>query len=324
MNSSIPTLSIIVPVYNSENHLDTCLQSIINQTYTDFEVILVNDGSTDQSGKICDNYALYDPRIIVIHQANAGPGSARNAGIDRAKGRYLGFVDSDDFVDEIMFEAMINHAIEQQADIVQCGYRMFTPQGELTFQSKNTNHIISGVYDCVLEYGKQNEINNFITTKIFSSTIVEIDRFPILYASEDAVFILQMCLKCQRMVIMNEAYYNYIQEPKSLTRNGISIRNFDKIHAGKMMHKIVEEQFPELSSYWALYIVLYCVKLFARLKKYPELKQHRVGLIHDFKRYYPMLKNNPAMKQISKKSSLGLKLFSCFPEIYALLYRSSH
>lgn len=99
MHIKAPKISIIIPVYNSETHLDTCIQSICRQSYTDFELILVDDGSTDRSASICDGYASKDTRIRVLHQANAGVSAARNKGIDNARGEWLTFIDSDDYVE---------------------------------------------------------------------------------------------------------------------------------------------------------------------------------------------------------------------------------
>ena len=114
-------ISVIVPVYNTEKFLKNCISSIANQTYKDLEIILVNDGSTDNSGKICDDFAQKDSRIKVIHQSNKGVGAARNAGLDVAKGAYIGFVDSDDILRPDMYEFLLNNLIVHNADISVCG-----------------------------------------------------------------------------------------------------------------------------------------------------------------------------------------------------------
>ncbi|MBR4316077.1 MAG: glycosyltransferase, partial [Alphaproteobacteria bacterium] len=115
-------ISIIVPVYNVQKYLDKCLKSIISQTLTDIEIILVDDGSTDSSGLICDKYAKKDKRIKVVHQKNARQGAARNAGIKLATGDYIGFVDSDDYITSDMFEKLYKKAYIYDADIVMCDY----------------------------------------------------------------------------------------------------------------------------------------------------------------------------------------------------------
>ena len=112
-------ISVIVPVYNVEPYLIECLESIINQTYRDLEIILIDDGSTDKSGDICEEYAKKDDRIIVIHQSNQGSASAKNAGLRKASGEYLAFVDSDDFLQEDAYEFMVRQLEEYHADIIQ-------------------------------------------------------------------------------------------------------------------------------------------------------------------------------------------------------------
>src|SRR5690625_3550080 len=115
-------LSIIVPIFNMEQLLPKCLDSILTQTFKGFELILVNDGSTDKSGEICDDYAHKDQRIKVIHKKNGGTSSARNAGLAVAKGDYIGFVDSDDYINKHMYETLYNSAIKHSSDIVLCSY----------------------------------------------------------------------------------------------------------------------------------------------------------------------------------------------------------
>jgi glycosyltransferase involved in cell wall biosynthesis len=114
-------ISIIVPVYDVEKYLKKCVDSILNQTFKDFELILVDDGSPDNSGAICDQYAEKDSRVRVIHKENGGLSDARNAGIEVARGKYLGFVDSDDFVNEDMYKQLYTSIIENNADLSICG-----------------------------------------------------------------------------------------------------------------------------------------------------------------------------------------------------------
>ena len=114
-------ISIIVPVYKVEKYLKKCVDSILAQTFTDFELILVDDGSPDDSGKICEEYAEKDARVRVLHKENGGLSSARNAGIEVAKGKYLGFIDSDDYIAEDMYELLYNTIIKEDADLSICG-----------------------------------------------------------------------------------------------------------------------------------------------------------------------------------------------------------
>ena len=116
----MPKISVIVPVYKAEKFLSACIESILNQTYHDFEVILVDDGSPDSSGQICEEYAKKDSRIKVIHQKNAGVAASRNVGLDIAVGEYITFVDSDDYIQFQMYEKMLKCALDNDCDFVMC------------------------------------------------------------------------------------------------------------------------------------------------------------------------------------------------------------
>ncbi|NST07596.1 glycosyltransferase, partial [Enterococcus faecalis] len=117
----MPKISIIVPVYNVEKYLEKCVRSILAQTFTDFELILVDDGSPDSSGAMCDQFAEQDQRVKVIHKENGGLSDARNAGIEIATGEYLGFVDSDDYIADDMYELLYTNIVKEDADLSICG-----------------------------------------------------------------------------------------------------------------------------------------------------------------------------------------------------------
>ena len=127
----MPELSIIVPIYKVEKYLPKCIESILNQSFIDFELILVDDGSPDYCGLICDEYAGKDSRVKVIHQNNQGVSAARNAALDVAEGRYLGFVDADDWIEKDMYQTMLQTAFVSRADVVICGIQYFTENGIL-------------------------------------------------------------------------------------------------------------------------------------------------------------------------------------------------
>lgn len=146
----MPKVSVIVPVYNVENYIRKCLDSIISQTLKDIEIILVDDGSEDNSGKICDEYAEKDSRIIVIHQKNNGLSNARNTGLNIASGEYIGFVDSDDYIKSEMYSEMYQTAEKTDADMVLCNYSYDT-NGNIT---ENKNFMV-----CLEKYIKKRFIS---------------------------------------------------------------------------------------------------------------------------------------------------------------------
>lgn len=208
-----PKLSIIVPVYNVENYLRKCLDSILNQTLTDIEVICVNDGSPDNSGEILKEYQKADNRVIIIEQENSGLGAARNTGISAARGEYIGFVDSDDFIDPTMYEKMCTKAYAQNADVVLCNiYLYYTDSGATTVFRDNTfyeNMSKTGSFTAV----EHPRILQFIGVwdRIYRRSFIEKERLrnPEKRIYEDVLFSVQTSVLAARIAIVNEPLYYY-------------------------------------------------------------------------------------------------------------------
>lgn len=135
-------LSVIIPIYNAEKYLHRCIKSILNQTYTNIEIILVNDGSKDNSAKICEEYAKKNKNIIYVSKQNEGPGPARNKGIEIATGDFIGFVDSDDFIYKEMYFEMLREAVKNDADVVQCGYFKADEMGNILNEKSFTDKVL--------------------------------------------------------------------------------------------------------------------------------------------------------------------------------------
>lgn len=209
-------ISVIVPVYRAEHCLRTCLDSLINQTYKNLELILVDDGSPDHSGTICEEYASRDSRIRVLHQKNSGASAARNAGLEAATGEWIGFVDADDNVEPDMYSYLIFLAKQNGSDIAQCGAVCEEPDGSSSvFYGKETR---------CLPYGAQNFsrsdwklIGNPVWNKIYRAQTVRNVRFDHAYPiGEDLFFNVQALLKASGVAIGEAVKYHYIQHPDSI------------------------------------------------------------------------------------------------------------
>ena len=137
MMNKTPTISVIAPVYNTEKYLPRCIDSILAQTFTDFELLLIDDGSKDNSGAVCDEYASKDERVRVFHKENGGVSSARNVGLDNAKGEWITFVDSDDWIAETMYQEMYELATLENADIVYCDINMVFSSHQIVWKAAN-------------------------------------------------------------------------------------------------------------------------------------------------------------------------------------------
>lgn len=223
MNES-KKVSIIVPVYNAEKNLHKCLNSIVNQSYSNLEIILINDGSSDNSGAICDEFAENDSRIKVIHQENSGPSSARNNGIEQATGQYIQFVDADDFPTPDMTKQLVN-SYNQDIQLVICGYQSIN--SELESVERFVPHIIG-----TLE--KQDFLNSFgelykqiiipsIWNKLYITDLIKLNKIHFhndLRLGEDLLFNLSYFKTCLKVCIINDILYHYkVENDQSLSQN---------------------------------------------------------------------------------------------------------
>ena len=202
-------ISIIVPVYNTEKYLDRCIQSILSQTYTDFELLLINDGSTDSSGAICDKYAEQDSRVRVFYKENGGVSSARNVGLNNAEGEYIIFVDSDDYMKPQMCEILYNTLIREQADIVICGTE--ETGGGFWKPRNNENYNRESFFE---NFGKllQTELLSPPWNKIFiKSRIKHYFRDDISFG-EDLVFNLQYLFHCNKISFITASPYFHTKD----------------------------------------------------------------------------------------------------------------
>lgn len=208
-------LSIIVPIYNVEKYLHRCVNSILAQTFTDYELILVDDGSPDNCPQICDEYALQDQRIRVIHKVNGGLSDARNAGLDVAQGDYIGFVDSDDYISSQMYQRLIELIEMHDADMVACGILQEREDGIITGQWPNLTE------DKI--YGRQDFLDNFYPdvrrnilpaawNKVYKRHLFQTLRYPKGKIYEDAFIQLPLYQQCQKIVVCHDAFYHYIYD----------------------------------------------------------------------------------------------------------------
>lgn len=175
MNSYMnPKVSIIVPIYNVETYLHKCIDSILSQTFKDFELILVDDGSTDNCGKICDQYAQQDARVVVIHKKNGGVSSARNNGIELAKGEYIAFVDPDDVIEQNMYEVLVHYSIKHNAEMVVCQYTLIDEANGSTKVPQVWEQV-----DCVID--NKTIINKIIPNLLVNNTFSLVPCYNKLY-----------------------------------------------------------------------------------------------------------------------------------------------
>lgn len=241
-------ISILVAVYNTQAYLDRCLTSILEQTYTNIEVIVIDDGSKDRSLEICREYESKDKRVRVYTQKNGGLSAARNAGIEKTKGKYLCFIDSDDFIQNNYIEVLYKDIMKYKSDIVVCGY----------FKEKNkTTEIMQlkkgGVYSCdeamcLMYY--ENAFGAYAWNKIFKSNLIKENglKFDLdLRMTQDLLWVTNYIINCKKIYYEKEPLYHYVNSKTSVCRQGRNTKQFNNLlftslEAHKKTEKLIENE----------------------------------------------------------------------------------
>ena len=234
-------ISVIVPVYNIEEYLDECVKSLISQTYEDLEIILIDDGSTDSSGSICDYYAQKDTRIKVIHKENGGLSSARNAGFDASTGRYISFVDGDDMLSRFTYEHCAGLIEKYKCDCVQFSYSVTTMDDAL-----NTHETVN-VYEGkeILEkylYESTHTGSYSVCRCLFRENVLKGIRFREGKINEDIDFKYLALSNCRKMCCTNLKLYYYRQRKSSLSTGGLSQKDFDLYDAASELYELTRSE----------------------------------------------------------------------------------
>ena len=229
MNNDL--ISIIVPIYKVEKYINQCLDSICGQTYKNLEIILVDDGSPDNCGKICDEYAQKDSRIKVIHKENGGLSSARNAGLDVIKGEYISFIDSDDFIENNFIEKLYNLCIDNDVDIAECNYLQFENEIEKT-KNKDKVEIFTSYEMQNRMYSVYGTRTTVVWNKLYKNYIYKELRFPNGKINEDEFCTYKAFYNCKKKIaVTNENLYYYRYNSESIMGKKFNSKRFDVIDA---------------------------------------------------------------------------------------------
>ena len=312
-----PKISIIVPVYKVEPYLHKCINSLLDQTFADFELILVNDGSPDKSGEICDHYASKDNRIKVIHKENGGQASARNMGLEKAKGDYIGFVDSDDYVENDMFELLFQNAMKYGADVVECGINIVNRSKVLPIQNNNEFEIGDNLV--ALMGLLNNRYRNCVWNKLYKKEIFETLRFPNkLY--EDGFLAFKIYYMAKKYVFIGKSKYYYLQRNGSTMSNqeNFTLRNLDGLECEEERYHFLRERVSEqslltLSESQFFTEILNYYQLLLKNKEVDPEKKYRNDLKNKIVRNYQDFLVNPNLKKfypLVRSSKLNISKFN--------------
>lgn len=235
----MPLLSIIVPVFRKEAFLPKCINSLLAQSVQDIEILLIDDGSPDRCGEICDEYAARDPRITVIHQENLGVSAARNAGLDIAAGEYIGFVDADDWVSPEMYETLVKTAAASGAEIAACGITVWNEEGRILRRLLESQRVYSRREMLEELFGTPDQLGGTCCNKIFRRNAVEGLRFPVGVAMcEDRIYLLQCYAASSKCVKISSTLSQVVETSSSATRSGSIAPFFSILSSSRRMIRL--------------------------------------------------------------------------------------
>lgn len=256
-------ISIIVPVYNVEKYLDQCIESIINQTYKELEIFLIEDGSPDNCGSICDSWAKKDDRIKVFHVDNGGSARARNIGLLHAKGKYVGFVDADDFLMPSMYEILYKLAINSSAEITECGYYKVTSDvmhNSLNNLEGKTIRTFNTA-EALLENVRDTVVQQVVWNKLYLKRIIGNTFFTEGKYIDDEFWTYKIIGSAKKIVSTTEKLYCYRQQEASMMHQSFSLRRMDALEAKLQRLKYLEQRFPSIVSEAKCNLYFTCIYL---------------------------------------------------------------
>lgn len=316
-----PLVSVIIPVYNVEKYLTRCLNSILAQSYKEIEVLLIDDGATDASGRICDEFATADTRISVFHKENGGVSSARNLGIKHAKGGYLCFVDSDDCIEPDMVQNMVENALKYDAEITCClldvveinGRSRILHQGRSGLY-KNTEIISNYFTDQFVKDQMYGPVN-----KLFKKSIIKNKAFKPYKLGEDILFIFELLLCSSNIYISNKVGYHYLHREGSAMTSAFSAKRLDYVFVAKEIVRLCEKQAPYAQSQarqWLFYhylITLRNILIHNSKKQYTGFYNEGIKYLQEHK---GLLKKLAFMRKLDY---MGLLYFPLYLRLIAKL-----
>lgn len=318
-------VSIIVPVYNYEDYVERCVNSLTNQSYGNIEILLVDDGSTDSSGVICDRLAEKDKRIKVKHQANGGIGKACETALSMLTGDYVAFVDSDDYMEPEAYEYLVSLAEETKADIVEFGTCTYNTDGKM----------ISSI---VLDAGEITGNNKIMETYFFkeklphlSSKFVRAELFRDFHFFKYSVAIdelttMQLLLKSEKIVKTDRCFYNAVRYKESVSKGAIEGRRVKEIFlANEDMLRFLQECNSGYLSYYAMDVLKKHSVMFYRVKKEgfaqeSDVADVKLELREYYKKAYKRIDWKMVYRKFDRSEVLGIKLFRYFPTLFCVMY----
>lgn len=302
-------ISVIVPIYNVEEYLDRCVESIVNQTYKDLEIILVDDGSPDNCPQMCDSWAEKDNRIKAVHKENGGLSDARNVGMQFATGEAVSFIDSDDWIELNMFENMIAQMERDNSDVVSCGVRWIEENGNLFRKVTVDQNEILDTHSAMSELINDGKLKQHVWNKVYKAELIKDILFEKGKYHEDVFWSYQVIGKAERVSVVSDSFYNYVQRTNSIMGEGFSEKRLDALDANYLRCEYMKTYFPDLYDN-ALYVYIgschYQLQCAVRTKQSDSIIQNILDRLDYRKSGHPT-------RGITAKQKIWYCLFTCFP-----------
>lgn len=300
MNNSL-VISVIIPVFNTEQYFNNCLDSVCVQSYNSKNILLIDDGSYDCSSNICDEYSIVDNQYYVLHRANAGVSSARNAGLDISLGSCIAFIDADDYVETTMLEKLVRILAKRHADIVNCCILRYNEQNGLVHQSKPFEYMDTNNVEGVKLLLK-NKIPVVPWNKLYKKNVLKKYRFPERMCYEDEYIMPYLFMSTTKISYINECLYHYMEHSGSIIHSKIGKADIDRLEALENHIKKFGPNFPELIDNLKIRYITACSDIFSK-----AMLDH--APLSTKKKIYSMLKKY--MDNVITQLPLGLKLECC-------------
>ena len=271
-------ISIIVPIYNVEKYLDKCIKSIVNQSFKNLEIILVDDGSPDNCPAICDEWAIKDSRIKVIHKENGGLSDARNAGLAVATGEYIAFVDSDDYIEADMYKKLLSVALNNKCDIVSCKLRMVYENDKNFVTKDDSEDLIIYSTEDAMSALIDDKIRQVVRNKIYKADIIKNIPFDVGKYHEDEFWSYQAIGNATKIATIDYTGYNYLPRSGSIMGNGYSLKRLDAVEAKCLRQEYLDNNVPVLSQQGLINLIFTCIYHGQLSLKYLDKKEKKNAL----------------------------------------------
>ena len=306
-------ISVIVPIFGVEKYLNKCVESIVNQTYRNLEIILVDDGSKDNCGAICDQWLVKDERIKVIHKENGGLSDARNAGLQMATGEYISFIDSDDYIEPTFLEILYTKLQEECADIAECGTRYVDEFGK-ELKTRKSQDGVFATLDALKLLIEENGLYQTVWNKLYRREMIEGFMFAKGQYNEDEFWTYKVFDRAKKIVSIEQPLYNYLQRGSSIIGVGYNVRRLDGLEAlwerkeylfkHKELRNLLNQNFA-LNALWHVQSVMRTFKgeqkkqlvaeIVKMIKSTPKVKRKNLTINAKYKMWYSLLYVSPTL-----------------------------